>query len=111
MARIITLQTHREPTSPGKMLRYEFREPLGLTQKQLADALGLDRPTYCEIENGKHSITPQIAIRLERVLRLPATMWLRMQLSLDLYRALHAPDAEAARLLVPIIQAPGAALT
>lgn len=34
---------NRRPTPPGEILRYEFLEPLGLTQKELAEALGITR--------------------------------------------------------------------
>jgi len=35
------LPTNREPTPPGEMLREEFMKPLGLTQAELAEKLGM----------------------------------------------------------------------
>ncbi len=52
----------------GRNLRL-IREKLALTQKQLADALGLDRSTYSYYEVGK--VTPDIftLIKLSKILR------------------------------------------
>ena len=99
-----SLPANREPTHPGEILRHEFRRPLGLTQEALAAALGMDRPAYSAIENGRRSITPKLAVKLERVLRVPAVMWLSMQTDVDLYRALHGPDRVNLRKLQPIVR-------
>lgn len=32
---------HRPPTSPGEMLLEEFLQPMGMTQRELAEQLGL----------------------------------------------------------------------
>jgi hypothetical protein len=46
--RVIFRMNHRRmPTTPGEILRQEFLEPLGMTQKQLADHIGCDvRPIF-----------------------------------------------------------------
>jgi addiction module HigA family antidote len=44
---------NRRPTPPGEILLHEFIKPLGLTQKQLADALGITRIRVNEIIRGK----------------------------------------------------------
>ena len=36
---MIRIPTHREPTHPGEMLLEEFLNPMGITQRQLADAI------------------------------------------------------------------------
>ncbi len=38
---MVNIHTNRAPTSPGEMLREEFLEPMGLTQQQLADDIGV----------------------------------------------------------------------
>ena len=50
------LPRNRRPTLPGEILRYEFLEPLGLTQKELAAALGITRVRLSEIIRGKRAI-------------------------------------------------------
>jgi antitoxin HigA-1 len=37
------LPRNRRPTPPGEILRHEFLEPFGLSQKELAEALGITR--------------------------------------------------------------------
>lgn len=36
---MVRVPTHRGPTHPGAMLLLEFLEPMGITQRELADAL------------------------------------------------------------------------
>jgi len=68
-----SIPTNRVPIYPGEVLLHEFRIPLGLTQEELAVALDIDRPAYSAIENGKRSITPRLAVKLKRVLRMPGS--------------------------------------
>ncbi len=37
------LTKNRRPTPPGEILKYEFLEPLGMTQLQLATAICITR--------------------------------------------------------------------
>ena len=60
------LPKNRRPTHPGEILRYEFLEPLNLTQQQLADAIGVTRVRINELVLGKRSITPDTAFRLAK---------------------------------------------
>jgi len=57
---------NRRPTPPGEILRHEFWEPLGLTQKELAEALGIARVRLSEILRGRRAVTPDTALRLAR---------------------------------------------
>ena len=50
------LPKNRCPAHPGEILRYEFLEPLKLTQQQLAEAIGVTRVRINEIILGKRSI-------------------------------------------------------
>jgi antitoxin HigA-1 len=36
---MVRVPTHRAPTHPGEILLTEFLEPMGLTQKELADGI------------------------------------------------------------------------
>lgn len=58
------LPTHRAPTSPGEMLLKEFLEPMGITQKQLADHLGWTYAKVNEIVHNKRGITAETALGL-----------------------------------------------
>lgn len=87
------LPTHRSPTHPGEMLKEEFLEPLGVTQTEFADAIGVSYVRLNEIINRKRGITPDTALRLEKALGTSAGFWLNLQQSWDLYAALNSPKA------------------
>ena len=88
------LPRNRRPTPPGEILRYEFLEPLGLTQKELAVALGITRVRLSEIIRGKRAITPDTALRLARFFDTTPEFWLGLQTDLNLWDTLQAHGAE-----------------
>ena len=81
------LPRRRPPTHPGEMLREEFLKPMGLTQRQLAQALHLPYQRINEIINGRRGMTPSTALRLERFLGMSSSFWMDLQLRWDLYHA------------------------
>ena len=87
------LPKNRPPTHPGEILLREFIEPLGLTQTGAAAGLGISYPRLNEIVNGKRGVTPDTALRLERMFGLDAGTWLNLQRDHDLWNAMHAPAA------------------
>ncbi len=88
------LPKNRRPTPPGEILRHEFLEPLGLSQKELAQALGITRVRLSEILRGKRAITPDTAFRLGRFFDTTAEFWLGLQTDLDLWNTLQLHKAE-----------------
>lgn len=97
------LMTERKPVSVGEMLREEFMDPLGLTQGQLADAMGVQRKHVNELCTDRRSITADTALMLARVFGNSADFWLNLQRRNDLWEALHSPERrkriERARLI------------
>ena len=77
----------RRPTTPGEMLKEEFLEPLGMTQKQIADHIGCDVKVINRIVNGRSSVTAEVAIRLAAAFRTTPQFWLNAQQAVDIYRA------------------------
>lgn len=86
------LMTERKPVSVGEMLREEFMDPLGLTQGQLADAMGVQRKHVNELCTDRRSITVDTALMLARVFGNSADFWLNLQRRNDLWEALHSPE-------------------
>jgi addiction module HigA family antidote len=84
------------------MLIEEFLQPLGISQSEFARHIGVSFPRLNEIINGKRSVTPDTALRLERALGMEAQFWLNLQLRWDLYRAIHSPEAEQIGRIAPI---------
>lgn len=99
------LPTHRPPTHPGEMLLEEFLKPLGLTQLAFAARLGVSYPRLNELIHGKRAMTPDTALRLERVLGMSADFWLTLQQDWDLWHAMRSPEAKAIRRLRPLAAA------
>ena len=81
------MKRHREPTSPGEILREEFLEPLGMTQKELAAHIGCDIKVINRIVNGRTSVSPETAVLLAAAFRTTPEFWLNAQRAVDLWRA------------------------
>ncbi len=88
------LPRNRRPTPPGEILRHEFLEPLGLTQKELAAALGITRVRLSEILRGRRAVTPDTALRLARFFDTTPEFWLGLQRDVSLWDTLQTHGAE-----------------
>ena len=75
----------RAPTHPGALLREVVLPELGITQGEFADQLGVSRRTVSEILHERRSVTPDMAIRLGKLLGNGAGIWLRMQQAADVW--------------------------
>jgi antitoxin HigA-1 len=84
---MVRIPTHRVPTHPGEMLMEEFLKPMGLTQRELAEAIHVPYQRINEIVNGRRGITPNTALRLEKFLGMSSGFWMDLQLRWDLYIA------------------------
>jgi addiction module HigA family antidote len=100
---MIRIPTDRAPTHPGTMLQEEFLRPLGLTQRELASRLEVSYPRVSEIVHGRRGVTPDTALRLERLLGVEAEFWLNLQLAWDLY---HVRRSAAGRRIRRITRLP-----
>jgi addiction module HigA family antidote len=69
------------------MLREEFLGPLGITQRELADAIRVPYQRVNEIINEKRGITPNTALRLAKYFGNTPGFWMNLQLRFDLYQA------------------------
>ena len=67
---------------PGVMLQ-ERLEELGMSIKTFAVRCGKPESTIHAVLNKKSSVTSEMAIDFEKVLGIPAHMWLRMQVRYD----------------------------
>jgi len=69
------------------MLLEEFLEPMGISQRELANAIHVPYQRVNEIINKKRGITPSTALRLAKFFSVTEDFWLSLQLRWDLYRA------------------------
>lgn len=77
----------KDPVHPGRVVRHDCLEPLGLTVTEGAKVLGVTRQALNNIVNGKSGISPEMAIRLTKAFGSTAETWLGMQLAYDLAAA------------------------
>ena len=98
---MVRIPTHRTPTHPGEMLLEEFLKPMGVTQRDLANAINVPYQRVNEIINGRRGITPSTALRLARVFRVSADFWMNIQLRWDLYFAKKS-ESDALKSIKPL---------
>jgi antitoxin HigA-1 len=77
----------KNPPHPGRIVKEDCLPELQLTAGAAAAALGVSRQTLDKIINGRSGVTPDMAIRFEKVFGSSAETWLRMQLAYDLAQA------------------------
>ncbi len=74
------------PAHPGEILKELVIEPLGITITNVSEHLNISRKTLSKVLNGRGSITPEMALRLELAFKKPsADHWLRLQNAYDLW--------------------------
>ena len=78
------------PAHPGEILKELVINPLDLTITDASEHLNVSRKTLSKVLNGRGSITPEMALRLEMVFKKPsADHWLRLQNAYDLWQSLQ----------------------
>ena len=89
----------KNPPHPGRIVRQECLEPLGLTVTEAAKALGVSRNALSELVNGRSGISPEMAIRLHKAFGGGADSWRLMQANYDMAQAMkHADEITVQRL-------------
>lgn len=98
---MVRIPTHRTPTHPGEMLIEEFLKPMGLTQRELADAIHVPYQRINEIINGRRGMTPSTALRLSKFFGMTPDFWMNLQLRWDLYFA-QKSESDELKNIMPI---------
>jgi addiction module HigA family antidote len=75
------------------MLREEFLVPMGISQRELADAIRVPYQRVNELVNQKRGVTPSTALRLAKFFAVSPDFWLNLQLRWDLFKA-QAAEAD-----------------
>lgn len=73
-----------EPIHPGEILLEEFLKPMGLSQNQLANDIGVSPRRINEIIHGQRRITADTALRLAHYFKMSPQFWLGLQMDYDL---------------------------
>ena len=67
------------------MLKEEFINPIGISQGEIAKAMGVGRKTVNELCGGRRGVTAETAFLLAKVLGTTPEFWLNLQLINDLW--------------------------
>ena len=73
------LAVNMTPSHPGDFIRTEIIEDLSLSVTRAAEILGVRRATLSVLLNAKSSLSPEMALRVEKAFGISMDMLLRMQ--------------------------------
>ena len=92
---------NRRPTHPGAVLREDVLPALEMPQGRLAELLGVSRLTVSQLLHEHRALSPDMAMRLEKLLGTSAESWLRMQEAIELWDARQQPERFASIKRLP----------
>jgi addiction module HigA family antidote len=75
------------PAHPGQFIRMEIMEPLGLSVTAAAKILGVTRPALSTLLNGHASLSPDMALRVEKAFGPKMDTLLRMRTAYEIAEA------------------------
>ncbi len=82
----------KNPPHPGHSIKDACLDPLHLSVTEGAERLGVARHTLLRVINGHAGISPEMAIRLEKMGWSTARAWLAVQTAYDLVQAQKKAD-------------------
>ena len=75
------------PAHPGRFIKMEIIEPLDLSVTRAAEIIGVTRPALSALLNGRASLSPDMALRIEKAFGPKMDTLLRMQTAYDIAEA------------------------
>jgi antitoxin HigA-1 len=73
----------KHPSHPGEVFYWSVLEPLNISISEAARALGIRRATLSALVNGKAALSPDLALRIEKVFGPDVDLMLRIQAAYD----------------------------
>lgn len=93
---------NRRPTHPGAVILEDVLPALSISQGRLAELLGVSRLTVSQLLHEHRALSPDMAMRLEKLLGTSAESWLRMQEAVDLWEARQQPERYSSIKRLPL---------
>ena len=87
-----------KPAHPGKILREEIMEPVGITAYALAKALHVPISKVIDIVREKRAISPELAVLLSAYFGTSEGYWINLQAHYDLRTAKNRISKQLARI-------------
>lgn len=91
----------KNPPHPGDLIRTEIIEALGLNVSKAAEILRVRRATLSDLLHGKATLTPEMALRIEKAFGPDMQHLLRMQLAYDVAKTRQYSRDIAVKRYVP----------
>lgn len=91
------------PIHPGEVLREEFLEPMGMSQREFAVKIRVTHTRLNQIVNEKRSITADTALRLSKALGTTPEFWMNLQARYDLDQTRDASGSKIDREVSPFV--------
>lgn len=93
------------PIHPGLFFREQYLNPRNLTVTKAAEIIGISRPNLSNFLNGKISISPEMAAKLEAAFGVSATTLLELQTSFNMARlSVDAVTSETRPYVPPFLK-------
>ncbi len=96
------LPTNRSPVHPGEILREEFMKPLGMTQKELSQRIGVSRSHISKVLSCRKGVGADLALRLSRLFGTSSELWLNGQMAWDMWYLRHGEIAYELEAIEPV---------
>ena len=80
------------PPHPGEFIESIYLEPFNISCRSLPSHLGVAASTLSRVVKGKSAVTPEMSLRLSKVLGRSPESWLSMQDNYDLWQAKQSTD-------------------
>jgi len=75
------------PMHPGEFIKRVYLEPFNIGVNELARSLQVNPSTLSRLLNGKSDVSPEMALKLSRVIGRSPESWMMMQDNYDLQAA------------------------
>jgi antitoxin HigA-1 len=92
----------KNPPHPGDLIKTEVIEALGLSVSKAAEILKVRRATFSDLLHGRVSLTPEMALRIEKAFGPDMDHLLRMQLAFDVAKTREHSRDIAVKRYVPV---------
>ncbi len=92
-----------EPLHPGSIIKDILIDNTDLTISEAAKRLGVTRTTLSRLLNQRAGVSPEMALRLSKLLNTSVDMWVNLQSQYDIWVVVHQHAANISKI-VPLKQ-------
>ena len=79
-----------KPLHPGEHVKDVLIDGAGLTVTQAAQHLGVTRTTLSRLMNCHIGLSPEMALRLSKLLNTSVDLWINLQAQYDIWHVTHS---------------------